>query len=366
VTGEAEKRRETVRLGHSGVVTHVAFDRDGRHLLTASADGYLRRWSVAPDPLFETLPTEWLNKVAIAPNGLSVATAGGNYSPGVWALGGDSAPRRLAPHQDDLSDASYSADGRWLATSDNRMTTIVFSTDAYTPVGRFTGRYSAVGRDDLVTSGNGRTLQRFRLPSGEPLEEVETLAEIQALAISSANQVAAVLDNGTVLLRNLAARTSSERARLAHERVRNVAYSPAGDRLATTGPDGTVRIWDAMGQLLKTFSAPDPLTAVAFDRSGTHVAAGGPTGEIAIWDVVSGEVVSRFAHPGKIAALGFAPAGPDVLFVGGDSGISSTPWRADDLRRAICPRLSRTVLTAEEWQRFVQVGTPVSACAVTR
>jgi hypothetical protein len=77
-------------------------------------------------------------------------------------------------------------------------------------------------------------------------------------------------------------------------------------------------------------------------------------------------VVSRFAHPGRIATLGFAPTGPDVLFVGGDSGISSTPWRADDLRRAICPRLSRTVLTAEEWQRFVQVGTPVSACAVTR
>jgi WD40 repeat protein len=267
VAAEAEKRRETLRLGHSGSVTHVAFERDGRHLLTAGVDGYLRRWSLAPDPLFQALPTEWLNKLAIAPNGASVVTAGGNYSPGLWTLEGDTLPRRLAPHEDDLSDASYSTDGRWLATSDNRRTTIVFSTDAYTPIRRFPGRYSAVGRDVLVTSGNGRTLQRFTLPSGERLEDIETSAEIQALAISSANQVAAVLDNGTVLLRDLTARSSIERAHLAHERVRNVAYSPAGDRLATTGPDGTVRIWDATGQLLKTFSAADPVTAVAFDRS---------------------------------------------------------------------------------------------------
>jgi WD40 repeat protein len=366
VLGEAEKRRETLRLGHGGSVSSVAFDRSGSRLFTASHDGHLRSWALESDLLFRSLPTESVLKLAIAPDGQSFVTAGSAYEPRLWAVAADAPPRQLTRQENDLSDVSYSDDGRWLATSDSATTTLVSSTDTYTVLKRFPGRYSAVGRDEVVTSGNGRTLQRFALPSGERLEESPVPAAVWALAMSSDRLLAAVLDNGTIVLRDLTTRPSSERVRLTHDRVRNVAFSPAGDRLASTGADGTVRIWNTSGQLVLTLTAGDPLTAVAFDRTGTHVAAGGPTGAIVIWNLATREAVSRFTHSGRIVTLAFTPTGPDVLFAGGDGGITSTPWHAVDLRRAACARLSRRVLTAEEWQRFVQAGSPVSPCEAAR
>lgn len=366
ILGEAEKRREDIRLAHAGNVSSVLFDRTGTHLITAGGDGYLRRWALESDLRFRSLAAESVVKMAVHPDGSAFVTANSTYAPGLFAIGAEAPARRLTRHENDLTDASYSADGRWLATSDSASGTLVSSTDAYKVVTRVAGRYSAAGQDEVVTSGNGRTIMRFALPSGERIEEIPVEGAISSLTISRDQLLAAVLRDGTIVLRDLSSRPSVDRGRLTHERVRNVAFSPAGDRIASTGPDGAVRIWTAAGQLVQTISAGEPLGAVAFDRSGTHVAAGGPTGAIMIWDIASGEAVSRFTHSGEIVTLAFAPAGPDVLFAGGSGGVTSTPWRVDDLRRATCARLSRHLLTQEEWLRFVQPGTPIGACDAAR
>lgn len=101
----------------------------------------------------------------------------------------------------------------------------------------------------------------------------------------------------------------------------DLAYSPDGGLLATTGVDGRAHVWDAeTGALLLTLAGHEgPVIGVAFHPQGSHVATAGADGMAALWPVADllagGETESdapavTFAgHEGNVVNVAFSADG---------------------------------------------------------
>ncbi|MGF1633972.1 MAG: serine/threonine-protein kinase [Phycisphaerae bacterium] len=113
------------------------------------------------------------------------------------------------------------------------------------------------------------------------------------------------------LLRNLSER--SLHTLQAHpDIVFDMAMTHAGDRLATAGRDGSVRVWDTdSNRMLAELPSPGlPALCVTFDPGGTHLAAGYLDGSVRIWHVGSGSLVYEGRpHTTTVQRLAWLPKG---------------------------------------------------------
>jgi dipeptidyl aminopeptidase/acylaminoacyl peptidase len=94
--------------------------------------------------------------------------------------------------------------------------------------------------------------------------------------------------------------------------VNSVAFDPHGERLASGGRDGALRLWNpTTGIELAALSAnTESVTAVSFSPSGTQLASGGADGLVELWDTTDGRLLQTFVgHIDEITCLAFSPDG---------------------------------------------------------
>lgn len=79
------------------------------------------------------------------------------------------------------------------------------------------------------------------------------------------------------------------------------AFSPDGARIATTGEDGELRLWED-GKLVRQWAAHAGMAwQPAFAADGKRVLSAGADGRVALWDAASSEAV--FTFPGQQGSL---------------------------------------------------------------
>jgi WD40 repeat protein/tRNA A-37 threonylcarbamoyl transferase component Bud32 len=103
-----------------------------------------------------------------------------------------------------------------------------------------------------------------------------------------------------------------------------VAFSPAGDLLATDGTQGTINIWrSSTTNLVHQLAFPGVAKALRFSPDGTRLAGLGQGGQVAVWEVNRWTIVREFSGPAghweDDGALDFSPDG-ETLVVGQDDG----------------------------------------------
>ena len=105
--------------------------------------------------------------------------------------------------------------------------------------------------------------------------------------------------------------------------VTAVAFSPDGQRLATSSADRTVRLWDtATGQ---PHGAPltghtDTITSVAFSIHGELLATASSDGTARLWDTTTGQPhgAPLTGHTGPVTAVAFSPDGQRLAISSAD------------------------------------------------
>jgi WD40 repeat protein len=387
---------------HSGPVRALAFAPDGRTLASTSEDRTLRIWdttdgheaaSVLPLPdhgtavgfcgggqclLVGTLSGHVLNvdpagghvrqfvgvelgepmrHAAHADAVIAVlATAGERYvtvsqdqAVLAWTPAAPPRPAKPAYRAGDgpVSAVALSPDGQTLATGGRDGVIHLFDVakgSERTTLSGHPGGVTAVrfaSPECLVSAGADERVRAWDLASGRAVGNVLLASPDLRIALSPDGRTVAVVSPrlpGVTLWEV----STGETARQFGESVAGataVAFTPAGDQIATGYADGTVRIWDAAtgDEVQRGPTSQGQVDGIAFEPVGRTAAvivnsaacsygenAPGPVYQVVFWDVRGGSVRTTprpLGHPGPVTAVAFTPDAGRLLTASHDGNL---------------------------------------------
>ena len=327
--------------GHGSGVKSVAFSPDGQTLASGDRDGTVHLWSRATGTLLYTLEghMESVQHVAFSPDGQTLASVG-NGTIGLWDMATTTLRHTLKNHTDRfVSSVAFSPDGQTLASADDEtahLWNVVTGTLQHT-LEDHAGASVAFSPDgQTLASGSwGDTVLLWDMATATRRHILEGHQRgVDNLAFSPDGQTLASGDDETVRLWNVvtgtlqAALPNQTGALLEIRGVNNLVFSPDGRTLASSGSDGTFRLWSLSTDVLQRTYRLEGHTfivrSLTFSPDGRTLASVGADKTIRLWDVTTGTLQHTLkGHRDGINSVAFSPDGRTLA---SDYGLSVRLW----------------------------------------
>ena len=269
-----------------------------------------------------------ITALAFSPDGAWIASAGEDRSVKIHDSRTGEVAASLNDHSGSIQTLAFSPDGHTLASAGCDPKVRLYDTAGFRLKGVLAGhelcatalRFNDTGKELAVASADGQL--RFRnLASGKT---GETLVHPGLTSFAFAGGVHVTVGAGG----EIRLHTPGDPVEIiqAHRgRIDAVAASPDGERFATAGGDGTVRIWNASGTLHRKLGDGFlHAVSLAFVGGGGTIATGERDGSVRVWDIRRGIALSHHQEPAAAASIAYH-AGRDLLAVA--SGGSLTVLR---------------------------------------
>jgi WD40 repeat protein/serine/threonine protein kinase len=295
--------------GHSQGITSLDFSPDGQRIISASVDGALKLWDSTSDrQLVLRDHKAWVTSVVFSPDGKRMATSSGDKLVILWDVKSGNRLLTLEGSRGWVNSVAFSPDGKSLAAADE---------------------YSRV--------------QIWNAISGAKIQSIDNLDNfVRGVTFSPDGSLLAActgahegLTNrpGVVYVLNAKTRDQVQCFRDHSGRVRTIAFSPNGERIASGGGGGPYRptadsacellIWEPRtGRIIHRLRAHlASINSVVFSPNGRWLVSGSEDGDVRIWDAESGAEERHIQTTVQGAlSLAFHPDG-SRLAVGGYENI---------------------------------------------
>ena len=386
--------------GHDGPINAVDFRAGGKQIASAGQDGTIRTWSLPATPLPLAGHTMPVLAAASTADGKRIATASADNSIRLWSPDGGAATATLAGHEQPVHSISFRPNGAQAASGD-ALGLVRFWDVAAANAGLVLGAHDGPVRTlawhptnpELLTGSDDGTIKLWKLPLTEPTLLAGHTEAVQAVCVSrdgkltvtggADSQIRVFADGAedkpTVLeeqpgpvttltfghadstllsgsktgfvktwkrAAGAAAFQAASHFQAHGGAITGLAVQPAdeegsaGPLLATTGEDGTLRIWNPTTEVTPLESFAQQITSLATSRDGRLLATSGPVNgrpAIVIRDQQTGvRVTTLLGHDGPVRSIQFSADGKKLV-----SGSADKTARVWDLADAKFPELAR-------------------------
>jgi eukaryotic-like serine/threonine-protein kinase len=362
-------------LGPNEAVLHAAiFSPDGRLAATGGGDRHVKVWDVESGALLRQHATTGEIYVLAASAGGEYLAAAGARGVDVFDWGLRPVAQLLVPGAS-IFDLRFSPDSTMVAAAgggSQAIHLIDLRSGRSRALRRASGSVGAVVFVDasaLISGGTAGELRRWRLQDGSSEALVQGLGEIDEIQLSDDGRSVIAGDaDGRVVVVDLQTRRVTRK----HDhtgRVEKVAFAPGGRFFASTGQDGTVRLYGAGGEPLRTFRHDGDVYSLVFTHDGTRLISAGLDRTVRVWTV---DGVTSWTLRGHASGVSVAtPSGDDAWIISAGQDMTARIWRMppresrvanehkDDIYQATFSRDGRFVATASR-DRTVGIAEPAT------
>lgn len=239
--------------GHDGPVKGLALSRDGRYVVSASADTTIRIWDLKQSGQYQTLTghRDAINGLALSTDNRWLASAGADQTVRLWDFQTGAVRHILSGHSDEVTCVAFCG-------------------------------------VDLISGSRDHSLRIWDAANGTlhaTLNHEDWVRDVRVQPNDTQRFASASRDMTVRLWHN----QQQQAVLYAHENgADRVCFSPGGHLLVTSGRDNLVKFWDldtneCAGQIV---AHEKPVLALAFSPDGRILATGSGDNSVRLWAVV--------------------------------------------------------------------------------